>query len=154
MGAHHRVVNWLPSARFAALLRALAALLWTTALFHLRGNRAVARATYRAIGVQPASDAAIAARQTDLWRSYAAFRRLRRVWPGGAACLQSALALQKMLEWQGIAAVVRVGAQQEPETLTAHAWVEVGSYRIGALPGYDGFVALAAPRNLPDRTPA
>jgi hypothetical protein len=113
-----------------------------TVLFRLRGARAVARATGRAMEIVPTEESDLLSSKVDLWRTYRAFIRIKRLWPGDVTCLQTAVALQEVLRKRGIAGAVRVGTRREGGQLQAHAWVEVGVYVLDDARLHPNFLAF------------
>ncbi len=114
--------------RWTAAQDTLVAVAWlaqTTVLFRLRGRKAVAAATKRAMNVRPSSQAEIAARKATAWRVHRAVLRAKRAWPMEARCLQTALTMQAVLRHHGLDAPVRVGVRAADGELLAHAWVEL-----------------------------
>lgn len=113
------------------LLHALSVLARTSILFRVGGQRAVARATARAMATQPATAAQLRRSGIDPWQLDRAVWRARGVWPRPVLCLQTALTLHLLFRAHGVAAAVRVGVRQDaPDALAAHAWVEVGDLTI------------------------
>lgn len=119
--------------RLAAMLETLQALLLfaqTSVLFRIRGRRAVALATRRAMAVPPIANDAAEAMQDDLWRQARAVWRAKGIWPFEAKCLQTALVTHRLLLARGVAAPVRLGVDHADGQTRGHAWVEVGPYAV------------------------
>ncbi len=131
--------------------RALLALARTTVLFRLRRRSAVARATRRAMALQPHLTPGRVASEADLWRAWRAVRRAKRLWPAPVLCLQTALVTHELLRARRIAAVVRLGVRQEDGALHAHAWIEAGGRMLDDGPADTTFVTLGPPGNEADR---
>jgi len=127
---------------FALLLFA-----WTTVLFRVRGQRAVAQATRRAMAVPPLDADEAAALQSELWRWARAVWRAKAIWPLESKCLQTALVTHRLLQSKGVLAPIRVGVKQAGGQTQGHAWVEVGPYAIDDSQLSPGFIPFdATPR--------
>ena len=109
---------------------ALAGLAQTSFTFRVRGNRGVAAATRVAMQAEPADDSSARLRNDDVWLAFRAVSRAKRLWPARVMCLQTALVTQRVLEKQGIASTLTIGASGSENQLKAHAWIELGDYVI------------------------
>lgn len=112
--------------------------------FRVRGRRTVGRLTNAAMRVRPATGAELGDRHVDPWRTASAVWRAKRRLPFTSTCLQTALATQKLLSYQGVPAVVRVGVRDTAGP--AHAWVEVGELAIDDQGLSGRFAPFAEPR--------
>jgi hypothetical protein len=130
-------------------MRACIALAQTAMLFHVRGRRAVARATRIACETPAAASVSLAPRHATIWRAHRAVRRATRTWPMNVQCLQTALVLHRVLRARRIHSTLRSGARIDGGELRAHVWVEVDGCRLDGPPVADnGFIPL----ELPDRS--
>jgi hypothetical protein len=130
-------------------LLALGAFAWTTWLFRLRGNRAVARQTRIAMEVTPVTQGELAGRDADLWRVARGVWRAKRAWPGKPMCLQTSLVMQEVLRRRGIESALHVGVDKVDDLVQAHAWVVAGDYAIDDSRLHSRFLKLPRP-GVPD----
>jgi hypothetical protein len=130
-------------------MRACIALMQTAVLFHVRGRRAVARATRRAGETPAVAPLSPAPRHATIRRAHRAVRRASRAWPVNVRCLQTALVLHRVLHARRVHSTLRIGVRFDGGELRAHAWVEVDGCRLDGAPDSDhGFTPL----ELPDRS--
>lgn len=95
-------------------------------LYHVRGQRAVARTTANAMRVTPSSQQSLDERGVDAWQTGRAVWRAKKVLPMHSTCLQTALATQLLFASKGLDAAVRVGVATAGAD--AHAWAEIGDF--------------------------
>lgn len=121
----------------------------TTVLFRIRGQRAVAHDTERALMVEPASREQLRASGANLRRIFRACQRAKRLWPLEVRCLQTALVQQAMLARHGVSGAIRVGVEEQNDRVYAHAWLEVAGYALDG--GTDAESAAMLPRRMLSR---
>ena len=119
-------MNNVLAVRALDTVRAAWMLLGIQWLYRVRGQRAVAKATNRAMRVAPSPQSDVDARGVDTWQTARAVWRAKRWLPFHSTCLQTALATQKLFEAKGLRATVRVGVADI--SADAHAWAEIGTF--------------------------
>jgi hypothetical protein len=135
--------------------RAVTALVQTAVLFHVRGRRAVARATLGAGEIPAAAPASLPPHHATIRRAHRAVQRATRAWPVDVQCLQAALVLHRVLRARQVYSTLRIGVRFDGGELKAHAWVEVDGCRLDGAPNADnGFIPLESPDRTAGMVPA
>lgn len=119
-------MNRIPATRALDTVRAAWFLVGIQWLYRVRGQRAAAKATNRAMRVSPSLQADVDVRGVDAWQTARAVWRAKRWLPLRSTCLQTALATQKLFESKGLHATVRIGVINVEDD--AHAWAEIGTF--------------------------